>query len=162
MNGCQTRLLKLPTRTSRANRCSRNRPRRLSDLLVRFRVDRRQGECSGASGNEGETRCAYCRSQRWEGSKRAEILSKAEEDFLKRPEVKISLPDELKLQLVDDWENITKKGELVPSHANHASKTSSRITKAVPRLSIQTWHDGGKQRSPQWVDEVLKGCEIVL
>ncbi|GAA5956087.1 hypothetical protein JCM8115_004409 [Rhodotorula mucilaginosa] len=37
-----------------------------------------------------------------------------EEEYLKRPEVKISIPDNLKVQLVDDWEAITKNQQLVP------------------------------------------------
>ncbi|ORY33051.1 chromatin modification-related protein EAF3 [Naematelia encephala] len=36
-----------------------------------------------------------------------------EADYLKRPEVKIVIPDALKLQLVDDWENVTKNNQLV-------------------------------------------------
>ncbi|KAF9582800.1 Esa1p-associated factor [Lunasporangiospora selenospora] len=31
-----------------------------------------------------------------------------EEDFTRRPEIKVPIPDSLKAQLVDDWENITK------------------------------------------------------
>lgn len=31
---------------------------------------------------------------------------------MKRPEIKISIPDELKSQLVDEWENITKKSQV--------------------------------------------------
>lgn len=31
---------------------------------------------------------------------------------MKRPEVKIIIPDILKLQLVDDWENITKHNQV--------------------------------------------------
>ncbi|CAD6572979.1 MAG: Esa1p-associated factor [Tremellales sp. Tagirdzhanova-0007] len=34
-------------------------------------------------------------------------------DYQKRPEVKIVIPDTLKLQLVDDWENVTKNNQLV-------------------------------------------------
>lgn len=37
-----------------------------------------------------------------------------EEDFMKRTEVKINVPDTLKAQLVDDWENVTKNHQLVP------------------------------------------------
>ncbi|WWC72880.1 uncharacterized protein I206_106844 [Kwoniella pini CBS 10737] len=33
--------------------------------------------------------------------------------FLNRPEVKIVIPEVLKLQLVDDWENVTKNNQLV-------------------------------------------------
>jgi mortality factor 4-like protein 1 len=36
-----------------------------------------------------------------------------EAEYLKRPEVKIVIPDVLKLQLVDDWENVTKNNQLV-------------------------------------------------
>lgn len=50
-----------------------------------------------------------------EGGKRKarESAIDTEVDFLKRPEVKIVIPDVLKLQLVDDWENITKNNQLV-------------------------------------------------
>lgn len=44
-------------------------------------------------------------------SKFADPLQEAE--YLKRPEVKIVIPDVLKLQLVDDWENVTKNNQLV-------------------------------------------------
>ncbi|KAG4086135.1 MRG-domain-containing protein [Neocallimastix lanati (nom. inval.)] len=36
-----------------------------------------------------------------------------EEDTIKKPEIKIVMPDLLKLQLIDDWENITKDQKLV-------------------------------------------------
>jgi len=46
------------------------------------------------------------------GRKRLREVEK-EEEFLKRPEIKIVMPDLLKLQLIDDWENITKDQKLV-------------------------------------------------
>ncbi|KAF9019967.1 Esa1p-associated factor, partial [Haplosporangium bisporale] len=49
------------------------------------------------------------------GKKRAKDTSvDKEEDFTKRPEIKVPIPDSLKAQLVDDWENITKNQQLVP------------------------------------------------
>lgn len=43
------------------------------------------------------------------GKKRAKDTSvDKEEEFTKRPEIKVPIPDSLKAQLVDDWENITK------------------------------------------------------
>lgn len=41
------------------------------------------------------------------------LADRQETEFLKRPEVKIVIPDVLKLQLVDDWENVTKNNQLV-------------------------------------------------
>ena len=35
-----------------------------------------------------------------------------EEEFVKKPEVKILIPDSLKVMLVDDWENITKDNKV--------------------------------------------------
>ncbi|KAJ3049273.1 Esa1p-associated factor, partial [Quaeritorhiza haematococci] len=36
-----------------------------------------------------------------------------EDEFIRRPEIKIIIPDSLKVQLVDDWENVTKNQKLV-------------------------------------------------
>ncbi|BGP44867.1 Esa1p-associated factor [Rhodotorula kratochvilovae] len=46
------------------------------------------------------------------GAKKRE--GEAEDEYMKRPEVKIAIPDNLKTQLVDDWEAITKNQQLVP------------------------------------------------
>jgi mortality factor 4-like protein 1 len=40
--------------------------------------------------------------------RKRKIYREQEEDFLRRPEIRIPIPDSLKVQLVDDWENITK------------------------------------------------------
>jgi hypothetical protein len=40
------------------------------------------------------------------------VLLLQELDYMKRPEVKIVIPDPLKLQLVDDWENVTKNNQV--------------------------------------------------
>lgn len=88
------------------------------------------------------------------GTKRSRDTVDTEEDFLKRPEVKISLPDELKLQLVDDWENITKKGELVPLPRKPCVKD---ILEDYKKHYLS--HKSGK-RSPAVVDEVLKGLKL--
>ncbi|KAJ3300362.1 Esa1p-associated factor [Borealophlyctis nickersoniae] len=42
-----------------------------------------------------------------------ESTADKEEDFLKRPEIRIAIPDSLKSQLVEDWENVTKNQKLV-------------------------------------------------
>lgn len=77
-----------------------------------------------------------------------------EQDFLKRPEIKISIPDQLKLQLVIDWENITKKGELVPLPRKPCVKDILEDYKKH-YLAHKT-----AKRSPQVVEEVLKGLKL--
>ncbi|KAF3933381.1 hypothetical protein ABW19_dt0205851 [Dactylella cylindrospora] len=42
-----------------------------------------------------------------------EVVAPTEEDFIKRHEVKINVPEIIKSLLVDDWENVTKNGTLV-------------------------------------------------
>lgn len=48
-----------------------------------------------------------------DAKKRQREVMDNEEEFLKRPEIRIPIPDSLKVQLVDDWENITKNQRLV-------------------------------------------------
>lgn len=43
-----------------------------------------------------------------ENKRRRDSLMDKEGSYLKKPEVKISVPESLKSQLVQDWENITK------------------------------------------------------
>ncbi|PWY99698.1 NuA4 histone acetyltransferase complex, Eaf3/MRG15 subunit [Testicularia cyperi] len=89
------------------------------------------------------------------GTKRGRDTVEQEDDFLKRPEVKISIPDALKLQLVDDWENITKKGELVPLPRKPCVKD---ILEDYKKHYLTNRKDG--KRSPQVVEEVLKGLKL--
>ncbi|TQS33160.1 hypothetical protein Golomagni_06503, partial [Golovinomyces magnicellulatus] len=88
--------------------------------------------------------------------KRSRDTVETEDDFLNRPEVKISLPDELKLQLVDDWENITKNGMLVPLPRKPCVKD---ILQDYKKHYLAHKRDGAK-RSPHVVDEVLKGLKL--
>jgi len=39
-----------------------------------------------------------------------------ESEYIQKPEVKIVIPDVLKLQLVDDWENVTKNNQASHLH----------------------------------------------
>lgn len=47
------------------------------------------------------------------GSKRSREASEAE-DHERKPDIKLVIPESLKAQLVDDWENVTRKEQLVP------------------------------------------------
>ncbi|KAJ1024338.1 hypothetical protein NDA18_004507 [Ustilago nuda] len=91
-------------------------------------------------------------------TKRCRDTVETEEDFLKRPEVKISLPDQLKLQLVDDWENITKNGLLVPLPRRPCVRDILQDYRKH-YLSLKT-PSSSKTRSPAVVDEVLKGLKL--
>lgn len=89
----------------------------------------------------------------------------SEEDFLKRPEVKISLPDELKLQLVDDWENITKNGLLVPLPRTPSVSTiledyKRHYLSSKPSSSSSSSSSKQPPRSPAVVEEILKGLKL--
>lgn len=48
-----------------------------------------------------------------------------EEEYLKRPEIKIVIPEALKIQLVDDWEAVTKNNQVraEPSFASNPQST---------------------------------------
>lgn len=47
------------------------------------------------------------------GKRRRDAKNEKEEDYLRKPELKLDIPDTLKGQLVDDWENVTKNQQLV-------------------------------------------------
>lgn len=67
------------------------------------------GGAGGGSGASGDKNVLA-------GSKRSreQAANSEEEEYLRKPEIKIVIPDALKVQLVDDWENVTKKDLLVP------------------------------------------------
>jgi mortality factor 4-like protein 1 len=48
-----------------------------------------------------------------ENKRRRDSLMDKEGSYLKKPEVKISVPESLKSQLVQDWENITKNQKVI-------------------------------------------------
>lgn len=66
---------------------------------------------------------------------------------MKRPEVKIVIPDVLKLQLVDDWENVTKNNQVrsltYTLEAMIVSLTSSSLLYLVNRMSGNYWKSTG-------------------
>ncbi|KAI8140154.1 MRG-domain-containing protein [Fennellomyces sp. T-0311] len=52
--------------------------------------------------------------QQHSGKKRPrDSTTDKDEDYLNRPEVRVDIPDTMKAQLVDDWENVTKNQQLV-------------------------------------------------
>ncbi|PWN52642.1 NuA4 histone acetyltransferase complex, Eaf3/MRG15 subunit [Violaceomyces palustris] len=91
------------------------------------------------------------------GTKRGRETVEQEEEYVKRPEIKISIPDPLKVQLVDDWENITKKSELVPL----PRKPNVREIIEEYRAHYLSQKSNGKPgRSPAVLNEVLAGLKL--
>jgi len=86
------------------------------------------------------------------GRKRFKDIGK-EEDFIKKPEIKIIIPDLLKVQLVDDWENITKDQKLVtlPRKPNVAD-----ILEDYKKLKVDT---ESKDASNDVILEMLNGIK---
>jgi len=90
------------------------------------------------------------------GSKRSRDTSEGEE---KRPDLRLHVPDPLKAVLVDDWENVTRKEQLVPlprkpnvkqilqEYAEHYKATAQERTAARTHTS-------------SILDEVLAGLKL--
>ena len=73
-------------------------------------VDARRAESDAAPRDDGAARRDAKKGGR--SSKRSREASEQDED--RRPELVLAVPDVLKAQLVDDWENVTHKEQLVP------------------------------------------------
>lgn len=69
----------------------------------RSKTDTRHKGAASGSGAGGGRR----------GSKRSRDASEAD-DYERKPDMRLVLPESLKSQLVDDWENVTRKEQLVP------------------------------------------------
>ncbi|XAO25062.1 hypothetical protein I312_103871 [Cryptococcus bacillisporus CA1280] len=111
----------------------------------------KKGRSTGGSGGAGSPGVGKggLKDKKKDTKKRGRDAMESESDFMKRPEVKIVIPDVLKLVLVDDWENVTKNNQLValPRKPNvrelleeyrqyaSASKKQERSARATALLS---------------------------
>ncbi len=77
-----------------------------------------------------------------------------DEEHQKRPEIKIQIPDSLKLQLVDDWEYITKDQLLVP-----LPRKPNVIEILEEYRAWQAGRDARSRSSPAIVQEVVVGLK---
>ncbi|KND01157.1 uncharacterized protein SPPG_04248 [Spizellomyces punctatus DAOM BR117] len=102
------------------------------------------------------------RQQEKEGDKNRkrprESTAEREEEFLRRPEIKISIPESLKSQLIEDWENVTKSQKLVrlPREVNVVDV----LQRYRESLKEGKGKKGAKEGDDDIVQEVLDG--IVL
>ncbi|CAO1636171.1 unnamed protein product [Sympodiomycopsis kandeliae] len=84
-------------------------------------------------------------------------LTAEEEEYLRKPEIKIVIPDSLKVQLVDDWENVTKKDLLVPLPKKPCVKD---VLKSYREHVVDKKKNHSSKTSMAVVDEVLSGLEL--
>ncbi|CEP13820.1 hypothetical protein [Parasitella parasitica] len=89
------------------------------------------------------------------GKRRRDAKLEKEEDYLNRPEIKLDIPDTLKGQLVDDWENVTKNQQLVtlPRTVN--------VNEVLLRYKrFKKDKKGNRELNEDLLDEVLEGLRI--
>ncbi|KAI9310955.1 MRG-domain-containing protein [Dichotomocladium elegans] len=77
--------------------------------------------------------------------------SDKDEDFLNLPEIKIEIPNSLKAQLVDDWENVTKNQQLVVLPRN---PTVSQVLEQYKAFKLQK-----KGTSEELLNEIVDGIK---
>ncbi len=79
-------------------------------LDLRDSYTSKKSQEGAAASKKPETAASGTTSNKKRG--RDSSVNEKEEDFLKKPEVKIMIPDSLKIQLVNDWENVTKNNKV--------------------------------------------------
>lgn len=89
------------------------------------------------------------------GQKRGrEMEIEKEEDYLKRHDVKIAIPDVLKAYLVDDWENVTKNQQLVPLPRDPTvSQILDKYRASVPKKRVGS-------AEADIFDEIIAGLKL--
>ncbi|KAN0065926.1 Esa1p-associated factor [Thecaphora frezii] len=110
------------------------------------------GGSAAAGGGEASERKSSTAAR---GTKRGREAVDHDEEYVKRPEIKIPIPDLLKVQLVDDWENVTKHEMLVKLPRK---PTVNDILQDYKTHYLT--HKKDSKKSPQVLDEVLKGLKL--
>lgn len=73
-------------------------------------LSNKSASASRASGNKDYVTAGVDKGAR--GTKRSRESVQEEEEFRNKPEIKLVIPDILKVKLVDDWEAITKNAQV--------------------------------------------------
>jgi len=76
---------------------------------------------------------------------------------MKRPEVKVPIPEGLKAQLVDDWENVTKNQQLVPVPRN---PKVVQILEMYREAKKDKKSAGRETRTDDILSEVVQGIKL--
>lgn len=91
------------------------------------------------------------------GTKRSRESIVEEEEYKNRPEIKIVIPDSLKVKLVDDWEAITKNSQLIPLPR---TPSVSDILTAYAASCASSSSSSSKGRSAALTTEVCSGLKL--
>ncbi|KAI3636567.1 hypothetical protein MIR68_005396, partial [Amoeboaphelidium protococcarum] len=87
---------------------------RQKDLQQIYAIKKDEGKkASSVSASDGPAGSLSASSVKRKNASNREMSVESEQEYLKRPEVQILIPDILKVQLVDDWEYVTKDQRLV-------------------------------------------------
>ncbi|KAI8374028.1 MRG-domain-containing protein [Choanephora cucurbitarum] len=89
------------------------------------------------------------------GKRRRDAKQEKEEDYLRRPEIRLDIPDTLKGQLVDDWENVTKNQQLVTLPR---TITINDVLNRYKRFKKDK--KGNRELNEELLDEVLHGLRV--
>ncbi|KAI8091346.1 MRG-domain-containing protein [Gilbertella persicaria] len=89
------------------------------------------------------------------GKRRRDAKQEKEEDYLRRPEIRLDIPDTLKGQLVDDWENVTKNQQLVTLPR---TITINDVLSRYKRFKKEK--KGSRELNEELLEEVLHGLRI--
>ncbi|KAI9140617.1 MRG-domain-containing protein [Paraphysoderma sedebokerense] len=88
------------------------------------------------------------------GKKRKSDVMEKEEEYLRKPEIKLPIPDMLKLQLVDDWEFITNKHQLVPL------PREPTVRQILQMYQTSKSEKSRKSRADEILSEVITGLQL--
>lgn len=91
------------------------------------------------------------------GTKRGRDAVEQEEEYIKRPEIKLNIPDALKVRLVDDWEFVTKRNQLVPLPRKPCV---DEILASYRAHYLSVKRDQKASRPSSVLDEVLDGLRL--
>ena len=78
----------------------------------------------------------------------------------KKPEIRLTIPDILKVSLVDDWEYITKNNQLVPLPRKPSIHTILQGYKQHMIEIMDENDEGKKNRNIAVLDEIINGLEM--
>jgi mortality factor 4-like protein 1 len=89
--------------------------------------------------------------------RRDSIIHEREEAYMQRPEIKMSIPEPLKLKLVEDWESITKCQQLVALPRN---PTVSQILNKWREEFKSSRRNAREGRTEDVINEIVEGLKL--